>query len=128
MLGFLAIAFIVVPIVELAVIIQVGQQVGVWDTIALLLLISFVGAWLVRREGMSVWRRFNEQMAQGQMPGAELFDGVLILIAGAFLLTPGFVTDGVGLLLLVPPVRSAIRATLRHRVELRIQRGPSGPY
>lgn len=115
-------AFVVVPLVELAVILQVGEALGVLDTVALLFLVSVVGAWLVKREGLSVWRRFNEQLNQGSVPGAELVDGVLILVAGAFLLTPGFVTDTVGLLLLVPPVRAGFRAALRRRLELRIHR------
>lgn len=118
----LALLFLVVPLVELAVIIQVGQWLGVLDTIALLLLVSLAGAWLVRREGLGVWRRLNQQVASGSMPGAELVDGVLILMAGALLLTPGFVTDCVGLLLLLPPVRAAVRALARRRIEIKVRR------
>jgi UPF0716 protein FxsA len=121
-LGLLALLFLIVPIVELAVIIQVGQALGVVETIGLLVLISAAGAWLVKREGMGVWRRFNQQLAAGRMPGRELADGVLILMAGALLLTPGFVTDCVGILLLLPPVRSAIRAAALRRVQWRVER------
>lgn len=112
-------AFLVVPIVELAVIIQVGQAIGVLDTLLLMLLVSAVGAWLVKREGLSVWRRFNEQLARGSVPGKELADGLLILLAGALLLTPGFVSDCAGVLLLLPPVRVVIRSTLLRRLQRR---------
>lgn len=122
MFPLLMVLFIVVPVVELAVVIQVGQSIGVFNTIGLLLLVSFVGAWLVRREGTGVWRRFNEQVRGGQVPGKEMADGVMILFAGALLLTPGFFTDTVGLLLLFPPVRAVIRAALLSRVTLRVGR------
>lgn len=118
----LFVVFLVVPVVELAVIIQVGHLIGTWNTIALLLLVSFGGAWLVKREGLGVLRRFRQQMDAGRVPGRELADGVLILFAGALLLTPGFVTDFLGLLLLLPPVRSAVRAGAMHRVMVRSQR------
>ena len=115
--------FLVVPFVELFVIIQVGRAVGVVDTIAVLVLVSVVGAWLVKREGLSVLRRAQERVDRGAVPGRELVDGVLILFAGALLLTPGFVTDLVAILLLVPPVRAALRSgvvrQLRRRAELR---------
>lgn len=114
---FLVFVFLVVPLVELAVIIQVGQALGVVDTILLLILVSALGAWLVKREGMGVWRRFQQQVAAGALPGNEIVDGVLILFAGALLLTPGFVTDLVGLLLLFPPFRATFRAALRRRFE-----------
>lgn len=118
----LFVLFLVVPVVELAVIIQVGHVIGTWNTIALLLLVSLCGAWLVKREGLGVLRRFRQQMDVGHVPGRELADGVLILFAGALLLTPGFVTDMFGLLLLIPPVRSAVRAGAMHRVVARSQR------
>ncbi len=118
----LFVVFLVVPVVELAVIIQVGHVIGTWNTIAILLLVSLGGAWLVKREGIAVVRRFREQMDAGRVPGRELADGVLILFAGALLLTPGFVTDFFGLLLLLPPVRSAVRAGAMHRVALRTHR------
>lgn len=115
--------FLVVPFVELFVIIQVGRAVGVVDTIAVLVLVSVVGAWLVKREGLSVLRRARERVDRGAVPGRELVDGVLILFAGALLLTPGFVTDLVAILLLVPPVRAGLRSAvvrqLRRRGELR---------
>jgi UPF0716 protein FxsA len=118
----LFVVFVVVPVVELAVLIQIGHVIGTWNAIGLLLLVSLAGAWLVKREGLGVLRRFRQQMDAGRVPGRELADGVLILFAGALLLTPGFVTDFFGLLLLVPPVRSAVRAGAMHRVVVHNQR------
>ena len=120
MFGLLVLAFIVVPIVELYVIIQVGHVLGVVNTLALLLLISFAGAWLMKREGLNTWRRAQRQVDAGVVPGRELVDGALILLAGALLLAPGFVTDIVGLLLLLPPVRAGMRGFARRRVERRL--------
>jgi UPF0716 protein FxsA len=119
-IAILAILFIVVPIVELAVIIQVGQAIGVLNTIAVLLLVSAVGAWLVKREGLAVWGRFQRQVQMGVVPSREMADGVLILLAGALLLSPGFVTDIFGILLLLPPVRAAIRSAALYRAGRRV--------
>jgi UPF0716 protein FxsA len=122
-LPVLFLAFLAVPFVELYVIIQVGQAIGVLITIAVLIMVSAVGAWLVKREGLSVLRRAQARVDQGALPGRELVDGVLILFAGALLLTPGFVTDLVGILLLLPPIRAGLRAgvvrALRRRAEFR---------
>lgn len=112
MVGVLVVLFLIVPLAELYFIIQVGQAVGALNTIALLILISAAGAWLVKREGMSVWRRFQSQVGSGGVPGREIADGVMILFAGALLMTPGFLTDVLALALLVPPVRAVIRAGL----------------
>lgn len=109
MLGPLFLLFLVLPFLELYVIIQVGRGLGALNTIAVLLVISAVGAWLVKREGLGVLRRARERAAQGAVPGRELVDGVLILLAGALLLTPGFITDAVGIVLLLPPARAALR-------------------
>ena len=110
MLAVLALLFVVVPFAELFVILQVSHHLGLVPTLALLLAVSFVGAWLVKREGFGVLRRAKARMDMGQVPGRELIDGVLILFAGALLLTPGFLTDLVGILLLLPPVRAGVRA------------------
>ena len=112
--------FILVPIAELYVIIQVGHVLGVANTLALLILISFAGAWLMKREGLNTWRRAQRQVDLGVVPGRELVDGALILLAGALLLAPGFITDAVGLLLLLPPVRAGVRSFTRHRIERRV--------
>jgi UPF0716 protein FxsA len=118
--GLLALVFLVVPIVELAVIIQVGQWVGALNTLALLILISLVGAWLAKREGIGVWRRIQRQLEMGRMPGNELVDGLLILFAGVLLLTPGFLSDVLGILLLLPPTRAMARTAMRRRFARRI--------
>jgi len=124
--AILTVVFIVMSIVELAVLIQVGQAIGVFNTIGVLILVSVVGAWLVKREGMGVWTRFQRQVQTGIVPGQEIADGVLIMFAGALLLTPGFVTDLLGILLLLPPVRAVIRTAALYRVGrklLRVERG-----
>ena len=112
MVGVLVLLFLVVPLAELYVIIQVGQAFGALNTIALLIVISAVGAWLVKREGMSVWKRFQRQVQSGAVPGKEIADGVMILFAGALLMSPGFLTDLLGIALLLPPVRAVIRGVL----------------
>lgn len=120
-MALLVLLFLVVPVVEIYLIIQVGQEIGALNTVGLLLLISVVGAWLVKREGLGVWRRLNAQLAAGEVPGNEIVDGFLILLAGALLLTPGFVTDAVGLLALFPPTRATVRGTLRRRFTSKVQ-------
>lgn len=123
MVAVLFLLFLVVPFLELFVILQVGRTIGALNTVAVLVLVSVAGAWLVKREGLGVLRRAQERVRRGAVPGRELVDGVLILFAGALLLTPGFLTDVVALLLLVPPVRAALRVAvtrrLRHRADIR---------
>jgi UPF0716 protein FxsA len=120
LVAVLFIAFIVVPLLELAVIIQVGSSFGVFPTIFLLLMVSIVGAFLVRIQGLGVLNRIRTQLAMGQLPTDELVNGVLILVAGTLMLTPGFITDAFGLSLLFPPARAIVRQVLarkfRHRV------------
>lgn len=120
MAALLALVFLVVPLAELAVILQVGQWLGVANTLVLLVLVSVVGAWMAKREGLGVLRRIRQQLDLGRVPGAELVDGFLVLFAGALLLTPGFLTDCLALLLLIPPVRAAVRRTLRRRFARRM--------
>ena len=127
MFGIILVAFLVVPLVELYVIIRVADSFGVLETIGLLVLVSVVGAWLVRFQGLGVIRRIQEQLARGTMPGIELVDGALVLFAGALMLTPGFVTDAVGLLLLLPPTRAPIRALLVRRFRGRVTTASVGP-
>lgn len=120
MVAFLVVLFVIVPLAELAVIIKIGSWLGIGQTLALLLLISIVGAWLVKRQGVGILRRIQAQMNAGQVPGVELVDGALILLAGALLLVPGFLTDAAGLLLLVPPVRGGLRRFTRRRLTRRV--------
>jgi UPF0716 protein FxsA len=116
--------FILLPLAELYVILKVGDAIGVPWTILLLAADSILGAMLLRSQGRAVWRRFNEALATGRMPHREVQDGVLVIFGGAFLITPGFLTDVIGLLLLLPPTRAVIRRLgmrrLRHRMELRV--------
>jgi len=104
--------FIVVPIVELYLIIQVGQAIGIWWTLLLLIADSVLGTWLMRSQGRTAWRRFNEAMAAGRVPAREILDGGLIIVGGAFLLAPGFITDVFGLFFLFPPTRALARRML----------------
>jgi len=105
--------FIVVPIVELWVIIEIGSLIGVWPTIALLLADALLGSLLLRHQGRGAWRRFNEAIAERRFPGREVADGLLIAIGGTLLLTPGFLTDIVGAIFLIPPTRAIVRQLMR---------------
>jgi UPF0716 protein FxsA len=110
---FLVILFIVVPIVELYLIIQVGQAIGVVPTLVLLLADALLGSLLLRQQGRGAWRRFNAALAERRFPGREVADGLMIAVGGTLLLTPGFLTDIFGLALLIPPSRAVIRRLLR---------------
>ncbi len=121
MLPLLVALFIGVPFAEIYVLLQVGHAIGVVNTLGLLILISVVGAWLAKREGLGVLRRMQRSVDSGRVPGTELVDGFLILLAGALMLTPGFLTDILAILLLLPPVRAVVRRELRRRVARRIQ-------
>ena len=112
MFPVLALAFLVVPVAELAVLIAVGSHIGFLNTFALMLALSVTGAWLARREGLGAWRRLQAALVEGRMPTVEAADGAMILLAGALLLTPGFLTDVAGVLLLLPPVRVVVRRWL----------------
>jgi UPF0716 protein FxsA len=104
-----AVLFILVPLVELALIIAVAKSIGVLATLLLLLVFSLSGAWLAKRAGLATWRRFQLATAEGRIPTREVADGAMVLAAGALLLVPGFLTDLLGLALLVPPVRALAR-------------------
>ncbi len=127
-MALIVVLFIVVPIVELWLIIEVGGLIGVGPTIALLLVDSMLGALLLRHQGLGAWRRFNEAIAERRFPGREVADGLLIAIGATLLLTPGFLTDFVGLLLLVPPTRAVVRHLLRRFLGRRliVMGGPTG--
>lgn len=112
--------FVVVPIAELYVILQVGDAIGAVPTILILVADSLLGSALLRSQGRSVWRRFNEAIAAGRMPHREVFDGVAVIFGGAFLITPGFITDIVGLLLLLPPTRAVLQRFAVRRIGRRL--------
>jgi UPF0716 protein FxsA len=117
--ALLLILFIVVPIVELWLIIQIGGLIGVVPTIALLLADALLGSLLLRQQGRGAWRRFNQALAERRFPGREVADGLMIAIGGTLLLTPGFITDVFGLFLLIPPTRALARRLLRGLVARR---------
>jgi UPF0716 protein FxsA len=118
--------FIVVPLAELYVILQVGDAIGAVWTILLLAADSVLGSLLLRAQGRTVWRRFNGALSEGRMPHREVIDGVLVVFGGAFLITPGFLTDIVGLLLLIPPTRALIRRVVVRRLGRRVAVGVVG--
>jgi UPF0716 protein FxsA len=120
---FLVLIFIVVPIAELYVIIQVGNAIGAGPTVFLLLADALLGALLLRHQGRAAWIRFNRALAEGRVPHREVFDGVLIIFGGALLITPGFLTDILGLILLIPPTRALIRAMSARIVRRRLALG-----
>jgi UPF0716 protein FxsA len=101
--------FIVLPIAEIYVIVKIGEAIGILPTLALLILDGFLGAALLRSQGSRAWERFNLALAEGRVPAREVFDGAMIILGGALLLTPGFITDVFGLILLIPPTRAIVR-------------------
>ena len=126
----LVVLFLVLPLAELYVIFKAADDwFGIGWTIALLAADSVIGALLLRTQGRAVWRRFNEALRAGRMPHQEVQDGVLVIFGGAFLITPGFITDVLGLLMLIPPTRAVIRRlamrVVRRRVELRVAGAPT---
>ncbi len=129
-LALLVLIFIGVPIAELYLIYQVGDAIGVLPTLLLLAADSVLGSLLLRSQGRSVWRRFNEAMAAGRVPHKELQHGVAVIFGGAFLITPGFLTDVIGLLLLLPPTRVVIlrlvTRALTRRISARVIAGGGG--
>jgi UPF0716 protein FxsA len=130
-------AFILVPILEIYVIIQVGQVIGAWWTILLLIADSIFGSWLVKHEGRRAWEALTTAIQSGRMPAKELADGALILVGGTLMISPGFVTDAVGILLILPFTRPVARQLLTRVVTRRLMQsgrdgrrpgsGPQGP-
>lgn len=120
---FLVLAFVVVPLVELALLVQVGRMVGVWPTIGLVLATGVAGGALARAQGVRTIARIQGEMAQGRMPGRALLDGAAILAGGAMLLTPGVLTDLLGFALLIPLTRRVLHGFVAHRLGRAIQQG-----
>jgi UPF0716 protein FxsA len=116
MVPLLFLLFVLLPIAELWLIIQIGGEIGVLPTLALLIVDSLVGAAVARSQGARAWERFNLALAEGRVPAKEVFDGAMIIMGGALLLTPGFITDIFGLALLLPPSRALIRGFLARLV------------
>ncbi|NUW41808.1 FxsA family protein [Nonomuraea rhodomycinica] len=125
----LFLAFLVVPVLEIWLLIQVGSVIGGWPTVALLIADSLLGAWLVRREGRRAWRALREALESGRMPDRELADGGLILVGGALLLTPGFFTDIAGFLCVLPFTRPLMRRLGTWFFDRRVKRmAAASPY
>ncbi|CAN5475777.1 FxsA family protein [soil metagenome] len=115
MLGRLLALFIGVPLIEFYLFWTVGDRIGIIATFATILLTGVLGAWLTKRQGLRTLERYRKTAGEGRIPHTEVMDGLMILLAGAFLLTPGFLTDAVGFALLFPPVRACVRIWLgRH--------------
>ena len=119
--------FIIVPLAELYLILKVGDAIGAVWTILLLAADSVLGSVLLRTQGRAVWARFNTTLAEGKMPHREVMDGVLVIFGGAFLITPGFITDIVGLTLLIPPTRAVVRRLVVRRLGRRVAVGSTRP-
>ena len=126
------VAFLVIPIVEIYVLIQVGQVIGAWWTVVLLVADSLFGSWLLRREGVRAWRALQTALTEGRMPARELADAALIVFGGTLMITPGFVSDIVGLVAILPFTRPVARRMLtavvaRRLVVVRDTRRPGPP-
>lgn len=120
MLARLILLFTAVPFAELALLLWIGGEIGVLPTVGLILATGILGAALARHQGLATWRRFEGALAAGRLPGRELLEGFLILLAGALLLTPGVLTDAVGFTLLLPPVRRWIVRRIEVRLRARL--------
>ena len=119
MLLKLFLAFTIIPIIEIYLLIEIGSMFGALTAVTLVILTGFLGAFLARMQGLQTLYRIQESLREGRMPSAELLDALLIVIAGLVLLTPGFLTDSVGFLLLIPATRNLIKYWLRRQIELR---------
>ncbi|GAB3871481.1 FxsA family protein [Terrabacter terrigena] len=114
------VALLVLPIIEIVVVVAVGQAIGGWPTFLLLVATSLLGAWLIRREGGRAWRALEQAVRSGRMPAREIADGVVVLVGGSLLLAPGFVTDVLGLLLVLPFTRPVARSMLAAVISRRL--------
>lgn len=119
----LFLVFLIVPVIEIYLLIKVGSQIGGAATVALLLLMSLIGAYLMRSQGGRVLARIREELSQGRLPAAQLLDGALIFIGGVLLTTPGFFTDFIGIFFLVPATRRVIKMWLGLWLQSRISKG-----
>ncbi len=130
MVGALFLLLLAVPAIELWIIIRVAGELGLGTTLVLLVVISVAGAWLLKQQGLQTWRRLQSTLSRGRMPTAEVTDGALILLGGALLMTPGFLTDAFGIVLLLPPARAVVKGAARGAMgrwaARRLRRGPSG--
>lgn len=123
MLSWLILLFVAVPLLELALLLQVGQWIGLGPTVALVVATGFAGAALARQQGLRAFLAVQQELATGRLPGRSLLDGLSILVGGALLLTPGILTDVLGFSLILPVSRRALQDVLRRRMERRIKEG-----
>ena len=121
MFAILIILFVAIPLLELAVLIEVGKSLGVFTTIFFVISTGIAGAYLTRNQGFQIFFRIREQMRQGQFPADSLIEGLLILIGGLTLLTPGFITDTIGFLCLLPPTRTIFREFIKREFRRRME-------
>lgn len=126
MAGIILLLLIAVPAMEIAVFIQAGEIIGLWPTLAIIILTAFAGAALLRRQGLATLQRAQDSINAGRPPVAELFDGLCLFVAGLLLLTPGFITDTIGLLLFAPPLRAFIMGGLVRRISASMVAGGAG--
>ncbi len=121
MFGRLLLIFIGIPLIELYLFLAIGQRIGIFATIATVVLTGFLGAWLTKQQGLKTLARYQQTLSEGRLPHTEVIEGIMILAAGAVLLTPGFLTDLIGFTLLIPPARAWVRNRLTNYLKTRIQ-------
>ncbi len=126
MFGRILLILLIAPIIELALLIQLGRMIGLWPTLIIVVGTALLGSYLLRREGLSVWRSFNARLNEGGLPGAEVVDGVIVLLAGALLITPGVLSDLAGMLGLLPFGRAFIRRLVMKWIRRSLSRGTAG--
>lgn len=126
--GILFLLFAVMPIVEIALLINVGEMIGGWNTVGIVIATAFIGAFLVKKEGVSTLSAAQAKMQQGIPPGDEMAQGLLLLVAGVLLVTPGFVTDIIGLLFTLPPTRKMFAKVLLAKLAVRVQSQAGSPF
>jgi len=128
MLFRLLLLFTLVPLIELSLLIEIGKRINVWPTIGLVIVTGIVGAALAKYEGLRTWNHIRADLNAGRLPADKLVDALLILVAGVLLVTPGIITDTIGFLLLLPPVRKLVRQRLKKRFQSRFVIMPPGHF
>lgn len=127
MFSKLFLLFAILPIIEIAVLVNVGEQIGGWNTVGIVILTAFVGAYLVRQQGLATLQEAQLKMQRGELPGKQMAEGLLLIIAGVLLVTPGFITDGIGFLFSVPVTRKWFAVGLMKHLSARVVTSAQGP-